>query len=389
MTTLKTVQPTQISSLKTSNPYTVQDVKNYVFNQTGNIMMSTTSTTSAAICQNVCDVFEEVSVFFAAMTKAMATGGYSLYDQVVMQRIIDESGLFVQVTEEQVEYSMQTASIDFSKDLLEAILGLATGTGEMAFASAMISSMGQQGLKISEGDSKSSSKVGNIVFVCEYLLGMPVVSAIVVYADYYKNSEWFSVGPCISGKAVQKSLNLTKSTYLFVVPSLIKEFAGDLANVEKDAAYKELITYLESLIDGTTPMLGALTTAGNVATDTKPVTKLYKDVPYTISGENFGKPGTHNNSLSFLGVNHSIPTGIAFKYTNWSPTSIVFEITTIPAAITDDTEVYLVVNTSIPAISSHHPKPVATDGHSTGLYKLEQGAVPEIDDIDQDTLPDE
>ena len=56
---------------KVQDPNNVEIKKGFVFNETGNIMMSTTDLTNETIEQNVKDVFAEVSVFFAAMTKAL------------------------------------------------------------------------------------------------------------------------------------------------------------------------------------------------------------------------------------------------------------------------------------------------------------------------------
>ena len=56
---------------KVEDPNNVEIKKGFVFNETGNIMMSTTDLTNEVIEQSVKDVFAEVSVFFAAMTKAL------------------------------------------------------------------------------------------------------------------------------------------------------------------------------------------------------------------------------------------------------------------------------------------------------------------------------
>jgi hypothetical protein len=373
----KPIKTTQIKSLKQTNPFNLQGVKKYVFNQTGNIMMSTTDTTTSEISQSVVNVFEEVSVFFAALTKALSDQGFSLYDHEALERIIDGSGLFVQVTQEDVEYKQQSASIDFSKDLLEALLGLASGTGEMAFASAMISSIGQQGLKISEGTSHSSSKVGNIVFVCEYLLGMPIVSAIVVYADFNENKQWFKLGPCISEQSMNKSLKMNKTTYMFVVPSIIKEFSPALAGVEHDASYNELIGYLESLVKGTTPRLGTLTLAGNVAADNKVVSVIETGKKYVLSGMNFGTAGTTNNKIKLVAKSTAI-TAVELTDIVWTQTAIMF---TAGAIATGDVhkEVYITVSTDVPKLTT----PVtyqSVEGQSTGAYYLSSEPHPDSDD---------
>lgn len=231
--------------------------KYYVFNETGNIMMSSALDVNTLMSEAAQEVFAEVSVFFAAMSRPMATTmnpatgkPFSLYNYTALQNIISGSDLFVQVTEEEVVYTSKRAgATDFSKELIESLLGLATGAGEMVFARAMIASIGKEGLNISASHTSFDSKVGNIVFVCEFLLGMPLVSAIVVYPDMFNNKRAFQLGPCINGSSGESiTLNMHKDTYTFVIPTFIHEYAGDLSSINSDSQYQELINWLSGLL---------------------------------------------------------------------------------------------------------------------------------------------
>ncbi|MEZ8141049.1 hypothetical protein A1OO_16375 [Enterovibrio norvegicus FF-33] len=238
-----------------SNPHNIEATKYYIFNQTGNIMMSSTIDSNTPISEDVQKIFSEVSVFFAGMSRAMsttknpATGKpYSLYNYAALESVIKGSGLFVHVTEEDVTHSSKSGGATFSKELIESLLGLATGLGGLAFASSMISSIGQEGLNISASQDKTNSKVGNIVFVCEYLLGMPSISAIVVYADMAKNEVAFKAGPCIKGHSSSVTLTMHKDTYMFVTPTFIHEYAGDLGSINSDPQYLAMINWLGGLL---------------------------------------------------------------------------------------------------------------------------------------------
>ena len=191
--------------------------KGYVFNETGNIMMATTDMTNSTIEQSVRDVFAEVSVFFAAMTKALNQEGKSLYDYDALKQIIDASGCFVHINEEDVNHKSDSWGANFSQELVEAVLGLATGTGELAFAKAMVGSVGQEGLNISGNKDHSSNKCCNIIFVCEYLLGMPAISAIVCTVDTEQNSQALTIGPCFKEHSTSTELTIHKDTYLFFI----------------------------------------------------------------------------------------------------------------------------------------------------------------------------
>ena len=258
-----------------ADPNNVQVPKGYVFNETGNIMMATTDLQSQEIEQSVRDVFAEVSVFFAAMTRALEknskksndgmTGihdgtikhttkgtpyNYSLYDYKHLKTIIDSSGCFVQVNEEDITHKTESFGATFSKELIEAVLGLATGTGELAFAKAMVSSVGQAGFKISSRSSNDEKKVANIIFICEYLLGMPAISVIVITADMNDHTQTLSVGPCFSESSSEITLKIHKDTYMFVTPAFITHYSPDLISGITDPEFVELVNIFEGYLTG-------------------------------------------------------------------------------------------------------------------------------------------
>lgn len=305
-----------------NDPNNVEAKKYYTFNETGNIMMATTDMTDQQIQQSVRDVFAEVSVFFAAMTRAISTTpnpddpghNYSIYNYTALERVIDGSGLFVHVTEEDVEYKSSSFGVEFSKELIEALLGLATGAGEMSFASAMVASIGNEGVSISGNHTRTDSKVGNIVFVCEYLLGMPCVSAIVVYADLTLNKQSLHIGPCFKESSQSTTWKLHKDTYMFVTPKFIHTYASDLDSVESDVSYNQLVGFLQNALLQTPTVSGVMTTGTN---PTKAPSTLTAGDTYAITGEFLG---SKKGSLKF-----DKGTGATLNVTSWTPDEIQFQ----------------------------------------------------------------
>ncbi len=288
--TTPTIKFTEVNPLP-KNPHNIEATKYFVFNQTGNIMMSSTIDSNTPISEEVQKIFAEVSVFFAGMSRAMtttmnpATGKpYSLYNYAALESVIKGSGLFVHVTEEDVTHTSKSGGVNFSKELIESLLGLATGTGELAFASSMVSSIGKEGLNISASHDSTNSKVANIVFVCEYLLGMPSISAIVVYADMSKNETAFQMGPCIKGHSSSITLDMHKDTYMFVTPTFIHEYAGDLDSINSDPKYLEMISWLSGLLLRT-PTIFNVANAGNGYATVESGTALTAGKSYVLQGQ--------------------------------------------------------------------------------------------------------
>ncbi|MFC3034419.1 hypothetical protein ACFOEE_18080 [Pseudoalteromonas fenneropenaei] len=305
------------------NPNNVEATKYYIFNETGNIMMSSTVDASTPLSESVQQVFAEVAVFFAGMSRAITTTinpdtnkPYSLYNYQALQNIISGSGLFVHVTEEDVSYQTSSFGADFSKELIESLLGLATGTGEMSFASAMVSSIGKEGLNISGSKSSSNSKVGNIVFVCEYLFGMPSVSAIVVYADCEQNKQQLKLGPCFSESSVSTKWTLHKDTYMFVTPTFIKNYASDLDSVNSDPDYLQLVNWLSGLLTQTPVIYDVIDTSNNQVVDSG--SALATSVTYKLQGQFLQSDG---GKLQFVSGEGTVTAS-----SNWTADAIEFTV---------------------------------------------------------------
>lgn len=301
-------------ALRQSDPFNIQAVKRYIFNETGNIMLASTDEKTDTIEQSVRDVFAEVSVFFAAMTKAISQtinphgqaekNGerpyYSLYNYDALEAVIDGSGYFVHVNEEDVSYTTNSWGASFSKELIEAVLGLASGSGELNFASAMINSMGKEGASIHKHSSSITSKVANIIFVCEYLLGMPVVSAIIVTADSEEVNQTVSAGPCFSEQSSSTTVTVHKDTYMFITPAFIKQYAGDLSSIMNDPEYLNLIRQLSSLVERIPTVSGVYDVSKKDDPILIPSGKaLESDVKYAIYGKYLGVMVAGKSKLSF------------------------------------------------------------------------------------------
>jgi len=323
-------------SLPKANPHNIQAVKRYVFNETGNIMLATTDSQTDNIQQEVRDVFAEVSVFFGAMTKAISQtvnphakpdkdGNkpyYNLYNYDALQSVIDGSGYFVRVNEEDISYTTSSWGANFSKELIEAVLGLATGGGALSFASAMVNSMGKEGVNINGQSSSLHSKVANVIFVCEYLLGMPIVSAIVITADSKTVSQTMQLGPCFKEQSSSTTMTVHKETFMFVTPAFIKQYAGDLSSIMNDPEYLKLIMELESLVERTPTIEGVYEVQTAGAPVLVPDGSMLKNATkYAIYGEFLGSNVSGKSSLAF-----DPATGLKVSTQTWNNNGIEFNV---------------------------------------------------------------
>lgn len=322
-----------MSSDSTTQNNDVAARKNYVFNKTGNIMIASTCDVSQPVEESVQKVFAEASVFYAGMTRAISTTinpktkeTYSIYDYDAIKEVVDGSGLFVQVTQEDVTIESKSFGISFSKELIEGLLGLAAGAGGLEFAHAMVSSLGNKGFNISRDKNSKTSKLGNIIFVCEYLLGIPCITAIVAYIDIEEHEQQFNVGPCIKEHSKSLEWKIHKDTYLFVTPAFINEYSGDIDEVQTDAAYIDMVNWFQSLILKTPKIIGVYDDA---AADPSPVTIDANSVGQLQAGQTYQLLGqylpTDDVTITFNATGSSAPKLTVQKGT-MTGTSIRFSI---------------------------------------------------------------
>lgn len=243
-------------SITLSQAKEIPATKEFAINATGNLFVATTlnggSSEGAAISQEASEAFGQVSVFFAAMTKAMSENNDSLYDIAAIDKVVSRSGLFVKVTESNVQFSSKSWGVTFGSELITALLGFSGGLA--AVGSSLMQMLGDIGKKgqditVSGSGTSTDTKVGTIIFVCEYLLGAVSITPIVLSVDSQQAAKAFQAGPCFKAQSKSYTLNIDKTTYLFVPPAFIPE-AKNLNEAMDNPDFNELVNTLkESLTE--------------------------------------------------------------------------------------------------------------------------------------------
>ncbi|WP_440053481.1 hypothetical protein ACSLBF_11195 [Pseudoalteromonas sp. T1lg65] len=255
----------------TSNSSEIPATKQFAVNATGNLFIASTLNSSAAgsdVPAEAQQAFGEVSVFFAALTKAMAEEGKSLYDYDALNDIVSKSGLFVKVTQSDYEFHSKQRGVTLSTQLVQTLLGLSGNLASVAKSlTDMISGMGKAAITISGSTTSQSNKVGTLIFVCEYLLGAISITPIVMSLDATEAKKEWEAGPCIKGGGSDMMLNIQKTVYLFVPPSFVKS-AATLNEAMSDPEFNNLVDSLKEFINIPTE---------TVATDPAPAAKPKKD----------------------------------------------------------------------------------------------------------------
>jgi len=235
--------------------------KEFAISATGNLFLATTLNGGDAGGTDISDeaktAFGQVSVFFAAMTKAMAEADNeaSVYDYDTINKIVSKSAMFVKVTDSKVNFTSNAWGVHFGEELVESLFGLTGGLSTIAKSlTEMIIGIGKKanGIKINSQGQKSTKQVGTIIFVCEYLLGAVSITPIVFNVDVEDASKAFQAGPCFSMKKETQSIKIVKQVYSFVPPEFIKE-AATLNDAIEDKELNKLVNILRGYISDDNP----------------------------------------------------------------------------------------------------------------------------------------
>lgn len=235
--------------------------KYYSFNETGNVMVSTTREGTEVLNEELRKMFLDMSIFFAAMTKAIVTNGEgndksnSIYNSDAITKILDQSEFFVKVRSENITVSSSEVGDKMTKELTERILGREFEEEKLNFTKGLFQSMIQS--------KEDDNDAGSIFFICEYILGLPMVSAVVIQLDACEGkgtsllegktveNEFRHMGEILelteSSHTIMREWEFDKNTYMFISPRSISN--TNFPEPGEDQSYEELVNVFKAHLD--------------------------------------------------------------------------------------------------------------------------------------------
>lgn len=218
--------------------------KYYTLNETGNIMISSTVKDSKDISEDVQNAFKKVIVFFTAWTAALSKKEKTLYDAEAITNIIEQSGFFVRVHKEERTFNYISASGTLNTAIIGSVLsGFSAMGGALKIAQTVVGSMGAQ-LAVSASHGESTKKIGHLLFICENLMGMPIVNVVLLNTTA-KESETVTKSNCHSSVNKNMSMTYRQDAFLFADPTYINQFSDEF---KTNPDFEKLIDQLASYI---------------------------------------------------------------------------------------------------------------------------------------------
>ena len=218
----------------------------YRFDKSGNIMISTTGA-EKDISKDVKKVFQKVAVFLAAWTAALKREQRDLFDYEALNDMISASGLFVKIHKEERTINQIKSDLTLDTAIIESAIGAVMNpeTASFTIAQKVLSGLGDK-IRASLKTNSTKDKIAHMLFVCENLLGMPIVNISIFYIE---KDQWELATSSNCHDQVSSSVNFkyNQETYMFVDPDYINENVDSLLerNEKFDALVRKISKYIQ------------------------------------------------------------------------------------------------------------------------------------------------
>jgi hypothetical protein len=232
----------QITEILDSNKVSNHDADTtFKLNTTGNIFYSVT-TPEDKLGEDTKDLFNSVTVLFAAMAKAMADNDKTLFDYDAWNKIISQSKFFVPVEKYEKNIQIEANSLSIDTQVIQQLLPGLTSGSSMDIAKGVLQAMNGT---FEAHKTDENTKFAHLMFICEEIFGAPSVTVRLFYASAQSHVKITS-SPC--HKTTSKTFTQVQKgdTFLFVEPATIAKFAKTFT--EDNEQYDDLIKTFDDCI---------------------------------------------------------------------------------------------------------------------------------------------
>jgi hypothetical protein len=239
----------------------VEISKYWTFNQTGNIMVSSTVQEEKDLRDAVVVEFQKVSVLYDAISTAIARKkktykvvdkdvSLGLFDYEAISALMAQSGFFTLMHEEDRTFEKSSSSMSIDAAMISEMLVAFSGAGPvMDIAKNVIRTMGgkAQKLDVSESSTNKKVRIGHLLFVCEDCMGMPLINIQVISTSLDQLS-WIVKTPCSSTEHAKITMEYKMETFMFIDPQYIAQFSHEFkTTTEFEDLIKKLTDYIPDI----------------------------------------------------------------------------------------------------------------------------------------------
>lgn len=218
---------------------------------TGHVLVTATTDQAGGVNQAVTELFTESTVLLAAVTKALGQKSKTLYDYDSVRQVLMGCGDFVSLGISDKKFHSKEQSVTLDMAVIGEVMGCFVGIESLASLPVIVNIaknvVGNVGAKLTASSSsqESSKKIGHLMFICQDLMGAPLVSLSYFYSSYSESVLKIKT-PCAETDSAAVDFSYHQEDYMFVSPESIKKYAPALQ--ADDKAYQALVDKLAGYI---------------------------------------------------------------------------------------------------------------------------------------------
>lgn len=194
--------------------------KYYTLNATANVMIGTTSPSENKVSPILLEKFQLAQSYFSNISRKLAENGKSIFDYEALSDLISVSNHFSSVKKETKSFVYKSHDLTLNTAFLNDLMGSMTSIGgALNVGKKLLESIGNE-VAFSVSKSQYDRDIGHILFVCEDLLGIPIVSLSLFRISANEGSKAVNVG-CAKKSKKNIALNYNQEVFMFISPEIL------------------------------------------------------------------------------------------------------------------------------------------------------------------------
>lgn len=215
-----------------------EEVKKYfAFNETGNVMVATTQKNLLETKTQLIQTFQKCIILYGAISKALINDGNKLTDYSGLKKLISNSSKFSLIKSDKRIFKSKERSLQLSTEIIRQLFGpLSSNVNALRIVKELITSLGND-LRLTQKNSSNNREIGHLLFICEDLMGIPIVSLSLFRIIANESSDLLKVN-CSSKISKEISFQYSQETFFFNDMDLINKYSNQF-NLSED--YTKLV----------------------------------------------------------------------------------------------------------------------------------------------------
>jgi phosphoribosyl-ATP pyrophosphohydrolase len=218
--------------------------KYYIISENRHVLVATSTPNGSELPKEAKDLFFSSAVLLSLVTAALAKAKTNLQDRESVNKILTKNQSTAHVGSYITTFDYSNSSLSISTALLKVLIkGLTPGASAIGIAEDILAFMGDS-IKVALTNQQSTQKLAYVMFMTEYLMGVPMVT-ISVFWVIASDASFVTSSNCHSTSSQTIKSKVYRDDFLFIDPKWIADYGPGLVNTP---AYDKMVEEFYKLL---------------------------------------------------------------------------------------------------------------------------------------------